>query len=111
MHLLRDPLGIKPLYYWILANGKGVIFASEVRSFLALDEFKAQVSARSLNQYIEFGYSIDATATIFEGVKKPQPGHRFEIRGNSLSEQIPFYLPDLTSYSDANSTDIEDHLY
>ncbi len=111
MHLLRDPLGIKPLYYWTLDRNEGIVFASELRSFLALDEFETQISSAGLNQYIEFGYSIDSTATIFDGVKKLQPGHRLEIRGSSISRQIPFYLPDLTNYTDTSPTEIEDQLY
>jgi len=111
LHLLRDPLGIKPLYYWQLPEEKGVAFASEVRSFLSLSEFEPKISSRGLNQYIEFGYSIDPTQTIFRDIKKVQPGHRLEVRNGFASEQIRFYSPELSNFSDLKDADIEQRLY
>ncbi len=110
LHLVRDPLGIKPLYYWELPNNKGVVFASEIRSFLALNEFSSKISQSGLNQYLEFGYSIDPEQTIFQNVKKLQPGHRLEIRNSSASDQIAFYRPDLNDLNH-EGLDIEQDLY
>lgn len=111
IHLFRDPLGIKPLYYWTLPNNKGVVFASELRSFLSLSEFKASVSRTGLSQYLEFGYSIDPVNTIFDDVKKLQPGHRVEVRNGAVSQQKRFYIPELETTVEATSLDLEESLY
>ncbi len=110
LHLFRDPIGIKPLYYWHITGGKGVAFASEVRAFLSLPKFPASVSRASLSQYLEFGYCFDQTDTIFEGVSKLQPGHRIEIRDGIASDQIRFYKPELVPKEYADS-ELQERLY
>ena len=68
----RDRLGIKPLYYWPLTDG--VAFASELRSFLALDEFPRELDRDALAQYFALGYVPDPD-TIFRSARKLPPGH------------------------------------
>ena len=76
--LARDPMGMKPLYYTELAGG-GVAFASEIKAFLALEGFTAEMNPRSLRQYLEFGYVFDEHAYDLSGVSKLPPGHAMEI--------------------------------
>ncbi len=68
----RDRLGIKPLYYWPTPDG--VAFASELRSFLALDHFPAELDTVAVHEYLALGYVPDP-ACIFKGVSKLPPGH------------------------------------
>jgi asparagine synthase (glutamine-hydrolysing) len=110
LHLVRDPMGIKPLYYWRPTRG-GVVFASEVKAFLALPEFQSEVNRTALRQFLEFGYTFDETGTILDGVCKLAPGHRIEVRGGQMSAQIRYYTPDLRPYPVEKSDDIEDRLY
>ncbi|NUO36985.1 MAG: asparagine synthase (glutamine-hydrolyzing) [Gemmatimonadaceae bacterium] len=68
----RDRLGIKPLYYWQTADG--VAFASELRSFLALEEFPREIDADAVREYLALGYVPDPSC-IFRGVRKLPPAH------------------------------------
>jgi asparagine synthase (glutamine-hydrolysing) len=68
----RDRLGIKPLYYWTTPDG--VAFASELRSFLALEEFPRTLNSDAVHDYLALGYVPDP-ACIFNGVSKLPPGH------------------------------------
>jgi asparagine synthase (glutamine-hydrolysing) len=70
--LARDRLGIKPLYYWETPHG--LAFASELRSFLALDFFPQRLDRHALGEYLALGYVPDPHS-IFENVKKLSPGH------------------------------------
>ena len=70
----RDRLGIKPLYYWPTEGG--VVFGSELRSFLCLRDFPRRVSRSSMTRYLGLGYVPDPHA-IFDGVQKLPPGHFF----------------------------------
>lgn len=70
--IARDRLGIKPLYYW--PTERGVAFASELRSFLALPEFSAELDPRAVSEYLLFGYVPDPSC-IVAGVRKLSPGH------------------------------------
>jgi asparagine synthase (glutamine-hydrolysing) len=71
--LARDRLGIKPLHWW--AGGGGIAFASELRSFLALDGFGAELDAEAVAWYLALGY-IPEPHSIFKGVRKLEPGCR-----------------------------------
>ena len=99
LHLARDAMGIKPLYY--LPRGEGVVFASEVKAFLALPDFRAQLDDRSLHQYLEFGYVFDEHATMLNGVKKLAPGHRLEVRGGRVVTDVAFFTPPAPDRADA----------
>jgi len=111
LHLFRDPLGIKPLYYWQLPGSEGVAFASELKSFLSIDSFTPEISDSSLSQYLEFGYAISPEQTIFQNVFKLQPGHRLEIANGQASSQFRFYSPKLETKEKRSLKDLEEDLY
>jgi asparagine synthase (glutamine-hydrolysing) len=73
--LTRDRVGIKPLYYW--ATPDGVAFASELRSFLVLDDFPRRIDPNAIARYLSLGYIPDPLC-VFEGVRKLPPGHILE---------------------------------
>ena len=74
LFVARDRLGIKPLSYWEHAGG--VAFVSELRSLLALDQFTPEISEEAVARYLGFGY-VPEPLSIFAGVRKLAPGHRF----------------------------------
>jgi asparagine synthase (glutamine-hydrolysing) len=73
--LARDRVGIKPLYYW--ATPEGLAFASELRSFLALDNFPRRIDPNAIARYLSLGYIPDPLC-VFQGVRKLPPGHILE---------------------------------
>ena len=93
LFLARDPMGMKPLYYTTLPGVKGFVFASEIKAFLALPDFKAKMNRFSLNQFLEFGYTFDEHATSLEGVYKLPPGHMLEVRNGSAGVPKPYFAP------------------
>ncbi len=70
LHLVRDRLGIKPLFY--VADGQGIAFASELKSFAAAD-FAFPLDESSVASFLRFGY-VPAPHTIYCGVAKVMPG-------------------------------------
>jgi asparagine synthase (glutamine-hydrolysing) len=77
--LVRDRLGIKPLYY-TLVNGK-LIFGSEMKAILTYPEVQRKINETSLYHFLNIGYFPDPE-TIFLGIKQLLPGH-FLIFQNS----------------------------
>jgi asparagine synthase (glutamine-hydrolysing) len=73
LFVARDRLGIKPLYYWVTADG-GLAFVSELRSLLALDRFPREIDRLAVARYLALGYVPDPLS-IFRGVRKLPPGH------------------------------------
>ncbi len=70
--LARDRFGVKPLYYTRL--GDTLAFASEIKAFLALPEFKARPDLCSLAEHFTFQNTF-GERTFFEGVKLLPAGH------------------------------------
>ena len=79
LHLVRDRLGILPLYY--RREGSRLFFASEVKAIFAAGGPRAEVDRLSLDAYLT-SRAVPAPDTLFEGVKKLPPGHRGEVRAD-----------------------------
>ncbi len=76
LSLVRDRLGIKPLY---VARAPGlVLFASTLSPLLACPSFSREVDRAALQYYLEFQY-VPAPHAIFRGVEKVLPGHIVEF--------------------------------
>lgn len=101
LHLARDPMGLKPLYF--MNRPGGLLFASEVKAFRELPDFALVPSALGLRQYMEFGYVFDENQTLFEGVFKLPPGHRMEVRAAGSFEIHPYYSPAAVDPADARA--------
>lgn len=91
LHFARDPMGMKPLYY--LRRPGGLVFASEVKAFRALPDFRLAPSAKGLRQYLEFGYVFDEQQSIMEGVSKLPPGYRMEVRAGHEPRLHAYFSP------------------
>jgi asparagine synthase (glutamine-hydrolysing) len=68
--LVRDRLGIKPLYYRLLPDG--VAFASELKALMLLG--KADIDQSAVRDFLFHGY-IPAPKTIYRGIFKLPAGH------------------------------------
>lgn len=75
-HLVRDRLGILPLYYRL--SGTQLVFASEVKAILAALPNVPAVDLASLNAYL-YARSVPAPDTLFEGISKLPAAHRAEV--------------------------------
>src|SRR6202046_942545 len=69
--LIRDRIGIKPLYYSI-HHGR-ITFASEIKALLQDPEQVRAVNEEALFHYLSF-ISTPAPDTLFAGIHKLQPG-------------------------------------
>lgn len=70
--LAVDHIGMKPLYLW--ERDGQLIFASEVKAFLAHEDAPRALNLDVLDTYLSFGYMI-GEQTLFEGVRRLMPGH------------------------------------
>lgn len=74
--LIRDRLGIKPLYYSI--DEDRVTFASEIKALLKFPNQKREVNEDAFYHYLSF-LTTPAPNTLFKGIKKLQPGTWLKI--------------------------------
>ena len=71
LHLVRDRVGEKPLYYGF-AGGRWA-FSSELRSMRSLHGFNNSIDRRALALLVQRGY-VPAPLSIFEGIRKLPAG-------------------------------------
>ncbi|HVG33483.1 MAG TPA: asparagine synthase (glutamine-hydrolyzing) [Pyrinomonadaceae bacterium] len=87
LHLTRDRLGEKPLYYGF--SGSTFLFGSELKALRAHPEFKAEINRDALALFLRYNY-IPAPYSIYQGIYKLTPGTYLSLdeRGSSLG-QLP----------------------
>ena len=95
--LVRDPLGIKPLYYY--ADKQQFIFASELRALLASGLVPRRLSVDGVDSYFANG-SVEAPLTIVEGVKQLLPGHCLQVNQELELHEVEFAIPKPESIDD-----------
>jgi asparagine synthase (glutamine-hydrolysing) len=110
LFLFRDAMGIKPLYYWKSPSG-GIVFASELKTFLVFPGFRASLDRRAIGQFLEFGYTFENERTIVNGVHKLPPGHYLRVRANEKPELQCYFRPEIASDGNAKLGDVEKELH
>ena len=73
LFLGRDRLGIKPLYYATLADGR-LIFGSEMKALFCSSALERCFDFEAIEDYFAFGYVPDPKS-IYRSVRKLPPGH------------------------------------
>lgn len=81
--VIRDRLGVKPVYYAELSGG-GFAFASEIRALLEHPEVRAEIDQVALDQLLTYRY-VPAPRTGFAGIKKLPAGHAAVVGERGLS--------------------------
>lgn len=74
--LIRDRLGIKPLYYFL--DREKIVFSSEIKGVLSSGLIKAEFNELAIDEYLGNRY-IRAPHTFFENIYQMEPGTYIEI--------------------------------
>ena len=82
LFLVRDHLGVKPLYYFCDSNE--FFYSSEAKVFFELELLRPKLDKTHLGEYLANGWLYEPD-TLFEGVKKVQAGHYIEISLKKLA--------------------------
>ncbi len=77
LHLVRDRLGVKPLYYAHV--GGALVFGSEIKAILASGLIGRSIRRQAVWDYLTFRY-VPGPQTIWDGIFKLPPAHRLEFR-------------------------------
>ena len=72
LHLARDRLGIKPLY-WARLEAGGMLFASQPKCFSVHPDWRPAVDRPALAEYLRHGY-VNAPRCIYRGAFQVRPG-------------------------------------
>ena len=93
-YVVRDRLGIKPLFYY--ENEAGSIFSSEVKSILELAEHKFELNKKTVSSYFSYRYSI-LNETFFDGIQSLNPGSYLCIKNGRTTTHKYWQLSDFVN--------------
>ena len=99
--LARDNFGIKPLYYAKMNDS--FMFASEIKSFLDVPDFKKEFNEEILETYLEFSF-VPTNETFFKGVYRLDAGCSLLYKDEDIKINKYFKLDfkeDTMSFTDA----------
>lgn len=91
LHLVRDRLGVKPLYY--TQKGGKFAFGSEIRAVLSCGFADRGIAPSALGCFLELGYCA-GSQSIFEDIRKLRPAHILTVDADgTASERRYWSLP------------------
>ena len=86
--LVRDRLGIKPLYYRL--DVRGLAFASEIKAIAALDQHAPTCDLSSVHEWLFYGATLGGR-TLVRGIQQLLPGHYLELDIGTFEFQVRAY--------------------
>lgn len=88
LHLVRDHLGIKPLYYMLTDDF--LVWGSEVKVLLASGLFRPELNVDAVNQFLTWEY-VPGADTMMKGVHKLKPGEMLSLDLNTGQSSLVEY--------------------
>jgi asparagine synthase (glutamine-hydrolysing) len=113
--LVRDHVGIKPLYYALTADE--LIFGSEIKAVLASERVPRRLNVDSLAQFLSWEY-VPGAQTLLLDIRRLEPARTLEIdldTGKSTVRRFwnplaPIGATSSTTYTDAEWEDATDEV-
>jgi asparagine synthase (glutamine-hydrolysing) len=90
LHLARDRLGKKPLYY--AQTPGGFLFASEIKALFEHPELSPELDEEAFFHYLTF-VCTPAPMTMFKGIRKLGPAERMTLRADGSLEIESYWSP------------------
>jgi asparagine synthase (glutamine-hydrolysing) len=89
--IVRDRLGIKPLYYTLLADGT-LVFGSELKAIVVHPGVRRELEPRALDLFLTLEY-VPAPWSIFKSIQKLPAGHRLVYKDGRIAVEKYWDLP------------------
>lgn len=89
LFLVRDRLGIKPLYYAAQPESSTLLFASEQKAILQLPSIMPRLDMQSFADALVLGHPV-GDQTLFEGIRTLPPGHWMQV---SFADRLHVHPP------------------
>lgn len=84
LHLMRDRMGEKPLYYGSL--GKHFVFGSEIKALKQHYAWQNIINPDSVNLFLQYN-CIPAPYSIYSDIYKLQPGHYLTVKASGAVQE------------------------
>jgi asparagine synthase (glutamine-hydrolysing) len=102
LHLVRDRLGIKPLFYhW---TGDTLLAASEAKALFASGLVEAKLNANAIRAYFRYQFAI-SPQTLFEDIVELSPGHTLTLTPGGEPRLNQYWDLDFPQHGEYESLD------
>ena len=108
LFLVRDRMGVKPLYY--AETDIGLSFGSELKTLLAEGSLSEEIDPTALVDFFTLRY-IPAPKTIYRDARKLPAGHYLRYDGEHLLVQQWWDLPEFGTRTTGSTEDWADELW
>lgn len=92
-YVVRDRMGIKPLYYSALHNA--LIFSSELRALLSSELVEKKLDPHSMEEFLRY-QTVFAPGSIIRDVKMLLPGHFIHVHSGNV-KVVQWWKPEIGS--------------
>ena len=106
--LVRDRLGVKPMYWSVLPSGC-VVFASEIKALFVSGLVQPAIDETAVTAYLTHGW-VPGPNTLFTGVNKLLPGHRLSINSEGKISIDSYWQPKPATSVSEDVKSIEENL-
>lgn len=86
--LVRDPLGVKPLY--VAELDAGFAFASEMKALLRSGAVEPRLNPQAVLAHLGYLWS-PGSATVVQGIRKVLPGHVLRVRNSKVLSDCNYH--------------------
>lgn len=88
LFLIRDRLGVKPLYFGTIANT--FFFGSQLKSFFVHPHWNGAIQSEALNKYIKLNY-VPTPYSIFQDIYKLEPATILTINQQRKINKVKYW--------------------
>ncbi len=107
--MARDRLGIKPMYYAYLPDGK-LIFSSELKALWVHPNLSREIDPRAVEDYFAYGY-VPEPKTILRHAFKLSPGYTLTVRrGETIPQPRQYWDVPFKSVGNISGKQLEEEL-
>ena len=86
--IMRDGLGIKPLYYF--SDSNNFAFSSEIKALLPFMEGNTDINFNSINRHLTYLWN-PGEDTLFNSIKKVEPGYYLVIKDGKIKKKNKWF--------------------
>ncbi len=105
LHLVRDRVGVKPMYW--MRHENGLAFASELKALMPLFADRPPMSQKAVSAYLRYGY-VPAPMSIYQDIFKLEPGTILTFCNGTITQKKYWSMDDVSRQTKLTGT-FNDH--
>ena len=107
LHLCRDRMGIKPVYYHL--DSDGLVFSSEIKGIISLG-VPPVLNPGTTYEYLKYGRTAHTEETFFKGITSLEPATTLSFCQGQVREET-YWSPPQETPEETESQDVEEELW